>query len=79
MQGPDFICRGYGDSLAAVQLLATQSRYCPEAITLQEGEQDLTEPEQRQEEEESPYRSDGEGEPNEILRHTLTKFSGARA
>ena len=24
----------------------------------------------------SPYRGDGDGEPNEILRHTLTEFPG---
>jgi hypothetical protein len=34
VQGTPFVCRGYGDSLATVQLLATQSGYCPEAVAL---------------------------------------------
>ena len=56
-----------------MQKLATYSRYCSAAKALREGEQPPTETEQKKEEEEdSPYR-DGEGEPNEILRHTLAR------
>ena len=67
--------KGYGKSFPTVQKLATHSRYCKDALALREGEQTSTETEQKQGEEESPYR-DGEGEPNEILCHTLTAFPG---
>ena len=71
----EFTCKGCGDSFATVQFLATYSRYCPDAEALWEGEQPPTETEQKQEEEDSLYR-DGDGEPNEILRHTLAEFPG---
>ena len=71
----EFTCKGCGESFGTVQKLATHSRYCSDAIVLREGEQPSTETEQKQEEEDSFYR-DGDGEPNEILRHTLTEFPG---
>jgi len=72
----EYNCKGYSDSLVTVQKQATHSRYCPEAEALREGQQEPTEPKQAKEEEESPYRGDGDGEANEILRHTLTEFLG---
>ncbi len=59
-----------------MQKLATHSRCCPDAKALHEGQQEPTEPKQTKEEKESPYRDDGEGEPNEILRHILSTFPG---
>ena len=75
----EWTCKGYSDSFATAQVQATHIRYCKDAIALREGEQSLTEAEQKQEEEESPYHGDGDDGPNEILRHTFTKFPGARA
>ena len=72
----EWICKGYCDSFDTVQQLATHSRYCTDAKALQEGQQEPTEPKQVKEEKESPYRGDGDSEPNEILRHTLTEFPG---
>jgi len=81
--GKERICKDCGESFSTVPELATHSRYCEAAKERrvhekaeQEGEQETTGVEQRQEEEDdSPYR-DGEGEPNEILRHILTAFPG---
>ena len=47
-------CKGCGDSLTTVQLLATYSRYCKDAKALREGQQEPTEGEQEKEEGESP-------------------------
>ncbi len=76
MQTKENKCKGYSDSFDTVQKLATHSRYCPDAKALREGQQEPTELKQVTEEEESPYRGDGDGELNEILRHALTEFPG---
>ena len=65
----EYNSKGYSKSFPTVQLPATHSIYCPDAKAIREGEQEPTEPKQVKEEDKSPYRGDGEGEPNEILRH----------
>jgi hypothetical protein len=72
----EYNSKGYSKSFATVQKLVTHSRCCPDAKALREGQREPTEPKQTKEEEEPPYRGDGDGEPNEILRHILSTFPG---